>query len=184
LVGDDTLLELIAQAKQGKQSAFNTLLNTFWKDIYNFQLSKNNNDDEAEDITVKTFAKAFDKIDTYDANYNFKTWLFSISRNITIDHFRKQKPDLISIHSLQKEAHNVYDEDPSPADLLIQKQNLAQLLAYIKMLKPHYQQVINLRYFMELSYKEIAAELDEPINNVKIKLLRAKKLLAEIINNN
>jgi len=51
------------------------------------------------------------------------------------------------------------------------------------LLKPHYQEVINLRYFQELSYKEIAIELKEPLNNIKVKLLRAKKLLAEIIIN-
>ncbi|MCK5638226.1 MAG: sigma-70 family RNA polymerase sigma factor, partial [Flavobacteriaceae bacterium] len=79
------------------------------------------------------------------------------------------------------EIHKIADEEPSPADRLIQEQNLAQLKAYIRQLKPHYQEVINLRYFQELSYKEIAKELDEPMNNIKIKLLRAKKLLAEII---
>lgn len=183
MVEDTKLLELISQAKKGNQSAYNTLLNTFWKDIFNFLKTRCSDDDEAEDITVKTFAKAFDKLETFDTSYNFKTWLFSISRNITIDHFRKQKPDLISIHKYQKEVQNVYDEEPSPADKLIQKQNLAQLLRYIKQLKPHYKQVINLRYFMEMSYKEIAEEINEPINNVKIKLLRAKKLLAEIIDN-
>ncbi|MCF6213553.1 MAG: RNA polymerase sigma factor [Flavobacteriaceae bacterium] len=183
MVEDTKLLEHISQAQKGHQSAYNALLNTFWKEVYNFLKTKCSNGDEAEDITINTFAKAFDKLDTYDKNYSFKTWLFSIARNLHIDHYRKQKPDLISIHKHQKEAHNVYDEEPSPADKLIQKQNLAQLLAYIKMLKPHYQKVINLRYFMELSYKEIATELDEPLNNVKIRLLRAKKLLAEIINN-
>ena len=75
----------------------------------------------------------------------------------------------------------VLDESPSPEDKLITEQHLAKLLRDIKKLKPHYQEVINLRYFQELSYKEISKELDEPINNVKVKLLRAKKLLAEII---
>ena len=68
-------------------------------------------------------------------------------------------------------------------DRLITEQNLATLLADIKKLKPHYQEVINLRYFNELSYAAIATELNEPITNVKVKLLRAKKLLAEIIKN-
>jgi len=66
-------------------------------------------------------------------------------------------------------------------DQLIQEQNLANLLRDIKKLKPHYQEVINLRFFNELSYADIAAKLNEPMNNVKVKLLRAKKLLAEII---
>lgn len=64
---------------------------------------------------------------------------------------------------------------------MINEQHLAQLLSDIKQLKPHYQKVINLRYFQEKSYKEIAAELNEPLNNIKVKLLRAKKLLSQII---
>ena len=79
------------------------------------------------------------------------------------------------------QAYNVADTTPSAEDKLITEQNLSRLLAYIKELKPHYQEVIQLRYFQELSYQEIAEHLDEPLNNVKIKLLRAKKLLAEII---
>lgn len=173
----------VIQAKEGSQKAFNALLNQFWKDVYRFQLNKCQNDDEAEDITIKTFARAFDKIETFDANYQFKTWIFTISNNIYIDHLRKNKKDTVSINHNQKEIHKIIDEEPSPADQLINEQNLAQLKAYIKQLKPHYQKVINLRYFQELSYKEIASELDEPLNNVKVKLLRARKLLAEIISN-
>jgi len=174
---------LVKQAKKGDQKAFNTLLNSFWKDVYHFQFNKCNNEDESEDITIKTFAKAFDKIKSFDDNYQFKNWLFTISSNIYIDHLRKVKTETISLNKNAKEIHRIVDEEPSPADQLIQEQNLAQLKAYIKQLKPHYQKVINLRYFQELSYKEIANTLDEPMNNIKVKLLRAKKLLAEIINN-
>ena len=78
-------------------------------------------------------------------------------------------------------AYNVADSTPSAEDKLITEQNLSQLLQYIKELKPHYQEVIQLRYFQELSYNEISKEIQAPVNNVKIKLLRAKKLLAEII---
>ena len=70
---------------------------------------------------------------------------------------------------------------PTAEDELITEQNLSQLLQFIKELKPHYQEVIQLRYFQEMSYQEIAEQLEEPLSNVKIKLLRAKKLLAEII---
>ena len=75
----------------------------------------------------------------------------------------------------------VVDENPTPEDKIIREQNLAKLLRDIKLLKPKYQEVIQLRYFQELSYKEIATEIKEPISNVKVKLLRAKKLLAAII---
>ncbi len=172
---------LVVQAKKGNQKAFSLLLNTYWKDVYHFQFNKCKNEDESEDITIKTFAKAFDKIATFDENYQFKTWLFTISSNLYIDHLRKKKTETISINKHHPEIHQIVDEEPSPADILIQKQNLAQLKAYIRQLKPHYQEVINLRYFQELSYKEIANKIDEPMNNIKVKLLRAKKLLAEII---
>lgn len=174
---------IIDQARNGDQKAFNFLLNTYWKDVYRFQLKKCKNEDETEDITIKTFARAFDKIDSYNKDYQFKTWLFSISTNIHIDHLRKKKAETVSFNKNHQELHKIIDEDPSPADQLIQEQNLAQLKAFIKQLKPHYQEVINLRFFQELSYKEIAAKLDEPMNNIKVKLLRAKKLLAEIILN-
>jgi RNA polymerase sigma-70 factor (ECF subfamily) len=77
--------------------------------------------------------------------------------------------------------HRIADETPSVEDSLINDQHLAQLLSDIKQLKPQYQEVIQLRYFQEKSYKEIAADLGEPMSNVKVKLLRAKKLLAQII---
>ena len=80
-----------------------------------------------------------------------------------------------------QQAYNIADTTPSAEDELITEQNLSQLLQYIKELKPHYQEVIQLRYFQEMSYQEIANKIDEPLSNVKIKLLRAKKLLAEII---
>jgi RNA polymerase sigma-70 factor (ECF subfamily) len=77
--------------------------------------------------------------------------------------------------------YQIADENPTPEDTVIGEQNLAKLLRDIKQLKPKYQEVIQLRYFQEMSYKEISEQLEEPVNNVKIKLLRAKKVLAEII---
>jgi len=175
--------EAIQQAKKNEQKAFNFLLNTFWDDVYGFQLKRIQNENDAEDVTIQTFSRAFDKIDTYKTEYKFKTWLITISKNIHIDLLRKEKRSIST--DISKDDENslfqILDETPSAEDKLITEQNLAKLLRDIKKLKPHYQEVINLRYFQELSYKEISTKLNEPINNVKVKLLRAKKLLAEII---
>jgi RNA polymerase sigma factor (sigma-70 family) len=172
---------IIENARMGKESAFKKLLNTYWSDVYRFQFAKTNNEDEAEDITIKTFAKAFDKIDLYNDNYNFKTWLISISKNIFIDSVRGQKNETFSLHKGNSEAYDITDNEPSPEDKIIIEQNLAQLLRYIKKLKPRHQEIINLRYFQELSYKEIAKAMNEPMSSVKVNLLRAKKLLFNII---
>ncbi|CAM1353595.1 RNA polymerase sigma factor [Tenacibaculum insulae] len=173
----------IQQAKKGNQISFNFLLDTFWTSVYRYQLSKIKNDNEAEDITIRTFSKAFDKIDTFNEEYQFKTWLITISKNVYIDFLRKKKSSILIETTKEQEeaASKIIDSSPSPEDKIITEQNLAKLLKDIKKLKPKYQEVINLRFFQELSYKEISEKTNEPINNVKVKLLRAKKLLAEII---
>ncbi|WP_233194539.1 RNA polymerase sigma factor [Aquimarina sp. I32.4] len=173
----------IKKAKEGKQISFNYLLDTFWNDVYSFQLKRTQDEYEAEDITIQSFSRAFDKINTFKEEYNFKTWLIQISKNIHIDLLRKKNASIQSKTTAQVDdvVYKIIDHTPTPEDKLITEQNLAQLLLYIKKLKPNYQKVINLRYFQELSYKEIAHHLNEPINNVKVKLLRARKLLSEII---
>ncbi len=174
--------DAIQKAKANDQIAFNFLLDTFWNEVYGFQLKRTKNENDAEDITIQTFSKAFDKIKTYNSNYKFSTWLITISKNLHIDLVRKQKK---TIKNTSKDDENkfleIVDNSPTPEDKIITDQNLARLLMDIKKLKPHYQEVINLRYFQELSYKAISKELNEPVNNVKVKLLRAKKLLAAII---
>lgn len=174
--------DAISQAKLNNQKAFNFLLNYFWDEVYMFQLKRVKNENDAEDITIRAFSKAFDKIETYNSDYKFNTWLITISKNIHIDLLRKEKHTISeTINDNETSAYQIPDESPSPEDKLITEQNLAKLLRDIKKLKPHYQEIINLRYFQELSYKEMAEELNESINNVKVRLLRAKKLLADII---
>ena len=175
----------IEKAKKGDQVAFTFLLNFYWNEVYGFMLKRTENETDSEDITIETFSKAFDKIATYNPEFQFNTWLIAIAKNVHIDLLRKKKSSLFIDITDQEEnqAYNVADTTPSAEDELITEQNLSQLLQYIKELKPHYQEVIQLRYFQELSYQEISEQLHEPLSNIKIKLLRAKKLLAEIIEN-
>ncbi|MGG8495047.1 RNA polymerase sigma factor [Tenacibaculum sp. TC6] len=183
-IDSEIILQHIQGAKKGNQISFNFLLDHFWGSVYYFQLKKTENDNDAEDITIQTFSKAFEKIDTFNEDFQFNTWLIAISKNVYIDFLRKKNTSisLKTIKEKEEEAFYVIDDSPSPEDIIITEQNLAKLLRDIKQLKPKYQEVINLRYFQELSYKEIAQQINEPVNNVKVKLLRAKKLLAEIIN--
>ena len=176
----------ISKAKEGSQIAFNSLLDHFWNDVYRFQLKRIQNEYEAEDITIESFSKAFDKINSYDDRYEFVTWLITISKNIQIDRSRKKNAsiNIQSSNTSEEQVKKIPDDSPTPEDTLIIKQNLAELLSFIKKLKPHYQDVINLRYFQEMSYLEISNQLEEPLNNVKVRLLRARKLLAEIIKQN
>lgn len=175
----------IEKAKIGDQVAFTSLLDYYWNEVYGFMLKRTENETDAEDITIETFAKAFDKIATYNPEFQFNTWLIAIAKNAHIDMLRKKKSTVFLdiTDEEDNQAYNVADSSPSPEDKIITEQNLSRLLQCIKELKPHYQEVIQLRYFQELSYQEISEQLKEPLSNVKIKLLRAKKLLAEIIHN-
>ena len=177
------LNEAIIKAKENNQMAFNFLLETFWNDVFGFMIKRTQNENDAEDITIETFFKAFDKINSFDSKFKFKTWLITIAKNTHLDSVRKQK-NALSNQTTEEDEKRVYwirDEAPSAEDKLITEQNLAELLKDIKKLKPHHQEIIQLRYFQEQSYQEIANTIGIPINNVKVKLLRAKKLLACII---
>lgn len=183
-INNEKLLNYINQAKRGNQKAFHFLMDSFWAEVYGFLLKRTENENDAEDIAIRTFTKAFNKIDTFNEDYKFGTWLIAIAKNIHFDLIRKRN-SLLNYNTVDAndEALTVIDGSPSVEDKIIIEQNLAELLKQIKKLKPHYQEIIQLRYFQEKSIKQIAQQLDETENNVKVKLLRARKLLAEYIKN-
>lgn len=176
--------QAIELAKQNNQKAFAVLFDTHWEYVYGFLLKQLQDDILAEELALKTLAKAFDKIETYNKEFTFKTWLISISKNLQIDHHRSTTVrGQLEITSIEKKhLKDLSDDNPSPEDLLIINQNLKALIEKIKVLKPIYAKVLRLRYFEEMSYKEIARKTRLPINTIKVTLLRAKKVLAEKIN--
>ena len=88
------LSEAIIKAKENNQMAFNFLLETFWNDVFGFMIKRTQNENDAEDITIETFFKAFDKINSFDSKFKFKTWLITIAKNTHLDSVRKQKKTL------------------------------------------------------------------------------------------
>ncbi|NQX83017.1 MAG: sigma-70 family RNA polymerase sigma factor [Flavobacteriaceae bacterium] len=183
----EDIKEYIAKAVLGNQKAFEYLLNEYWLDVFRFLKAKINNETEVEDLTIKSFSKAFDKIDTYNNIYIFKNWLFTIANNIFIDHYRKEKNKQAKTYTLDKNdqtINNITDNSLSPIDSLIQKQSIDELEKYMKLLKPNFRNVLRMRYFEEKTYKEISIELEETINNVKVRSLRAKKILLDIMSKN
>ena len=180
---DRSLSETIELAKKNNQKAFNNLFEEFWGYLYNYQLKKNYNQDRAEDISIRAMAKAFDRIETFNSKYKFKTWLITISNNIKIDDYRKEVKNLLRDRIEYPDSQKIIDETLSPEDKLIRNQKFEDLLIKIKSLKNDYSQIIKLRFFNELSYKEISEVTNQPINTVKVKIMRAKKILSEKIKN-
>ena len=173
----------VEQACQGSQKAFSALLNQYWGEVYYYQLKQTQNEYDAEDICMQTFAQAFDKIHTYKSEYAFNTWLLTIAKNMHIDWLRKRKNSAFepAVTEREQSARQLADESPTAEDELITQQNLAALLAELKKLKPHYQEAIQYRFFQEMSYQDMAESLGIEVNLAKVRVLRAKQLLADLL---
>ena len=179
---EQTISDLVYAAKQEDQHAFRQLLDLHWNELYGFMIKRTENENDAEDLCLQAFSKAFDKIETFNNEFTFSTWLTSIAKNLHVDMIRKEKTRLHQSTDVDEVGRDVIDETLGPEDQLIRSQNLYKLLQQVKSLKPIYRDVIQLRFFQELSHKEIAIKLGLSLSNVKVRLLRAKKLLSEIIN--
>lgn len=174
------LEDLINEAKKGKQIAQNKIIDLFWHRVFGYVVSKIHDVDESEDITIETFTKVFNKLKLYNPDFDFSTWIISIAHNTMIDHLRKSTHINISLDDEEFTYHHyLLEENPSPEESLILKQDNDKLLATISTLPVHYQKVIELRYLEDKTYKEISEELGLTLANVKVRILRAKQLLVE-----
>lgn len=177
-------LVLVEMAKNGNEKAFSSLMNRYRDSIYFMLLKMVNNSSDAEDLTIEAFGKAFRNIDTFTPDFAFSTWLFKIATNNCIDFIRKKQISPTPIDQLQDDLDsltvNIQSDLPDPEEALINDQKIAVLREIVNQLKPRYRNLIELRYYKEYSYEEIAAELKLPIGTVKAQLYRAKSLLFNI----
>ena len=178
--------ELVQKALKGDEKAFARLLSRYKDTIYFMLLKMLNNRSDAEDLTLEAFGKAFKNLHQYSPTYAFSTWLFKIASNNCIDFLRKKKGITISLENdndqiESNEATKIKSKDLNPEEKLIRKQKAILLHKVVRRLKPHYQTLVELRYFNELSYEEIAKELDLPLGTVKAQLFRARQMLFKLI---
>ncbi|PSL05699.1 RNA polymerase sigma-70 factor (ECF subfamily) [Cecembia rubra] len=142
--------------------------------------------DDAEDLTMEAFAKAFRNLHKFKKDYTFSTWLFRIATNNTIDFIRKKKLKTMSLNSTMSDDSgnsvniDVEDDENNPQDEFIKSQRIEMVRIFVDKLPAKYRKLVQLRYFDELSYEEIAVELDKPLGTVKAQLHRSRELLYEI----
>ena len=178
--------ELVQKALKGDEKAFARLLSRYKDTIYFMLLKMLNNRSDAEDLTLEAFGKAFKNLHQYSPTYAFSTWLFKIASNNCIDFLRKKKGITVSLENENEqiensEANRIKSKDLNPEEKLIRKQKAILLHKVVRRLKPHYQTLVELRYFNELSYEEIAKELHLPLGTVKAQLFRARQMLFKLI---
>ena len=176
------LLSLIILAKNKNQKSQTKLINHFWVDIFSFVMKKVQDENVADEITVSVFSKVLAKLDLYDPNFQFKTWILTIAQNTVIDYWRKKNRENEDSTDNFDDFKNQFAR--SPEELLISEEDHKQILNIIESLDFNYQEIIRLRFFEEKSIKEIAEELGLTIANTKVRIMRAKKVLSELLKNN
>ncbi len=180
--------ELVKRAIIGEQSAYSELMSRYRNSIYFMLLKMVNNRDDAEDLTMEAFSKAFKNIHQYMPTYAFSTWLFKIASNNGIDFLRKKRGVVVSIDGTNSDDEDsrpmtVTDGGLDPAEQLIKDQKIQLVREVVQKLKPRYKTLVELRYFQELSYEEIAEKLALPLGTVKAQLFRSRELLYNILKN-
>jgi len=177
--------ELVKIALGGDEKAFARLLVRYKDAIYFMLLKMVNNRSDAEDLTLEAFGKAFKNLHQYSPTFAFSTWLFKIASNNCIDFLRKKKGVHVSIENNDQnengEQVRLKSKELNPEEKLIRMQKAILLRKVVRRLKPRYQTLVELRYFREFSYEEIAKELNLPLGTVKAQLFRAREMLVKLI---
>ncbi len=181
---------LIDMAVGGDDKAYAKLLQRYRRPVYHVILKMVRNVDDAEDLMMESFSKAFRSLHRFKKDFTFSTWLFRIATNNTIDFIRKKKLNTLSIEntftdddgaSVSIDIEDKGNLDPMEKAIRNQKEEIMQV--FVNMLPPKYQKLVRLRYFHELSYEEIAAELEAPLGTVKAQLHRARELMYDLVKN-
>ncbi|MBL4734933.1 MAG: sigma-70 family RNA polymerase sigma factor [Flavobacteriales bacterium] len=179
--------KLVKLAIKGDQKAYASLMDRYRDSIYFLLLKMVNNRDDADDLTIEAFGKAFKNLEQYTPNFAFSTWLFKIASNNCIDFIRRKKKRTLSIDRRQENDDGMETTIHLKSDMLdpeekfVKKQKIKLLHEIVKKLKPRYRELVELRYFKELSYEEIAQQLDIPLGTVKAQLFRAREFLQGIL---
>lgn len=177
---DKELVDTITQIQSGSQKAQTKLINYFWDDVFSFVLKKVQDRTIADELTVAVFAKILTKLNLYDENFQFKTWILTIAQNSVIDYWRKKSREEVFTDDF-KDVKNEFEK--SPEELLISKQQQQHIVSTIASMDVQYRKIIELRFFEEKSIKEIAETLNISVANTKVRIMRAKKILAELLKN-
>ncbi len=178
---------ILRATEDSDQKAYAELMERYRDSIFHLCRKMVFNDDDADDLTIETFGKAFQRLKQYTPAFAFSTWLFKIASNHCIDFIRKKRINALSLDkgiatedggSIQ---FTVKDDAPDPIEALEKKQRVEKMRLVVSELKPRYRRLVELRYFEEYSYDEIALELDLPLGTVKAQLYRARDILASVM---
>ena len=180
--------KLVCRARDEKdERAYAELMGKYRDSIYFMMLKMVKNGDDADDLTIEAFGKAFNRLHQYTPKFAFSTWLFRIATNNCIDFIRKKKMITLSIDKTIDDGEggemsfHLKDGKLNPEEKFMRKQKIRIMREIVDQLKPRYKELVVLRYFREFSYEEIAVETDLPLGTVKAQLFRAREQLYKLM---
>ncbi len=180
-----------AALNNSDQKAYAELLHRYRESVYFMMLKMVGNKDDADDLTIEAFGRAFKRLSQYTPNFAFSTWLFKIASNNAIDHLRKKKQgESYSLDTKyvneegQELSQNIKSGTLDPEEHFIKKQKIDMLHEVVDKLKPKYKELVVMFYYQEMSHEEISQKLNLPIGTIKAQLFRAREFLYNILKNN
>lgn len=169
---DDRLV--VQLVLDGDVDSFGLLVERYQRPLYNAALRMVGDPDEAKDIVQSAFVRAYDKLDSYKPQYKFFSWLYRIMMNRSLNVLAQRKPQEPLDTAIVSGA-------PSPEQEMEASDLRARVQEALLQIAPHYREVIVLRHFLELSYREMAEALDVPEKTVKSRLFTARRLLSTLL---
>lgn len=180
--------KLVCDARDhGNHKAYADLMAAYREPLYLLLLRMTHNTTVADDLTIETFGKAFLQLHRYAPTSSFSSWLYTIGINTYIDSLRRNRLETVPLSSAQRDSEGDFIEyqipsnQPNPEEALIRMQRDETLKQLVDQLKEPYRRIIHMRYYEDLSYEEIARQLNLPLGTVKVRLMRAKNLLAAVV---
>jgi RNA polymerase sigma-70 factor (ECF subfamily) len=168
----------IARARQGDDQAFGQLVETYQRPVFNVCYRMLGDPAEAEDAAQESFIRAYTRLDSYDPQRKFSSWMLSIASHYCIDRLRRRRFNLVSWDDLPPWRW-LPDADPQPEEVTLRHEEQRHIQALLNQLPPDYIAAVILRYWHELSYEEIAEALDSTLPAIKSRLFRARQMMAE-----
>jgi RNA polymerase sigma-70 factor (ECF subfamily) len=166
----------IQRALAGDQEAFACLVRAYQTAVYNLAYRMLGNAVEAEDAAQETFLKAYTRLNTYDPERKFSSWLLAIASHHCIDRLR-QRRFALSLDELPP--WRWLSSSSRPEEVVIRRQERDEVHQLLDQLPPHYRAAVILRYWHDLSYREIAEATETTESAVKSTLYRARRMLAQ-----
>jgi len=189
-VGAQQDYALVKKAIAGNQWAYSKLMQRHQKSVFLQMLKRTQNRDEANDLTIEAFSKAFRHLQKYVPRFAFQTWLIKIAVNNYIDYNRKRRISYVSLdNSIDENSINSFADlfssnDYNPEEVFIQQQELERIKCLMKQIAKPYQAILEMRFYEDLSYEEISEKLEMPLGTVKTQIFRGRNALKILIEKN